>query len=169
MTECLGILTSFSFIFCTFFVAFFMLRLSNPITASSLRGTTSGPSVRSVLHLENPRRFCDFSATAPWRSFTIRMYQRMRQKHLMILMDETVIPSRSLQGIHISHLGERRIIFESAFGMGYVCSQEGYLLQYWDHFIRLRLDEKLTLSQLLLNQNPWQRTTNSIHFLQMLL
>ena len=36
--------------------------------------------------------------------------------------------SITLQGTNISHLGERKIIFKSAFGMGYVSSLEGKLL-----------------------------------------
>ena len=38
----------------------------------------------------------------------------------------------TLQGINISHLGKRKLIFKMDFSGGYVSSQEGKTLCFWD-------------------------------------
>ena len=63
----------------------------------------------------------------------------------------------TLQGINISHLGERKIIFKSAFGMGYVSSLEGnhdwFLVELYFP------DSDLMMFQLLQTSESWTPRT----------
>ena len=76
------------------------------------RGTTSGPSVRSVLHIENPRRFCVKLRHGAMAEFH---HPNVPENEAETSDDFDGWDCYTLQGIHISHLGERKIIFKMQF------------------------------------------------------